>query len=52
MPEFSEYTNDPYTSEQRALIRAAIARVNRALIATGKTPVPIEKYEFYKGKKP
>ena len=49
IPVFSEDKVDPFTAEQRILIRAAIARVNRALTATGKTPAPIEKYEFYKG---
>ena len=42
----SSMMKDPYTNEQKRKIRAAIKKVNQALIQAGKESMPLHKYEF------
>ncbi len=37
---------DPYTAEQRALVRDAIVRVDKAFRENGHDPLPTDKYEL------
>ena len=38
--------SDPFTEQQKNLIRKAILNVNQALINHGKESLPLDKYEF------